>query len=165
MDTFITLKGQLINGHGIASGRSAKSPYPHGSVAMQAPFFAAQGLDFSNCFMGTLNVSIAPETWTLRKAQYRFENLRWTHLHPPETFSFVRCWLRTLAENAWVDAWLYYPHPETKKMHLQAANIMEIIATRMQSCTIASEVELRFESQHISLQSEGAKRAISKTST
>lgn len=164
MDTFITLKGQLIDGHGIASGRSAKSPYPRGSLAMQAPFFAAQGLDLSNCFMGTLNVNIAPEIWTLRKAQYQFENLRWTHLHPPETFSFVSCLLRTTPQNSWVDAWLYYPHPETKKMHLQAANIMEIIAPPMQSCAITSKVELRFKSQHISLQSVDGIHAISKIS-
>ena len=154
MQAFTQLQGQIISGHGVASGRSAASPYPQGSVAMQAPFFKARGLDLSDCFMGTLNVSIAPCTWKLLQADFCFEHLEWTHLHPPETFSFVRCGVRLTADmpaEDWVNAWLYYPHPETKKAHMQGAHIMEMVAPPLRACTIGSRVELRFDAQHIAV--------------
>ena len=160
MNTHTTVTGTLVDGHGIASGRSASSPYPSGSVAMQAPFFKARGLDLSACFMGTLNVSIAPHTWTLLQAQHRFEHLEWTHLHPPETFSFVPCSLSSTLDsvwdNTWVSAWIYYPHPETKKMHLQGNHILEIIAPKLPDCTIGSQIVLRFSAQDIALGSADA---------
>ncbi len=149
MSAFITLRGQIIGGHGVASGRSATSPYPQGSIAMQAPFFKALGLDLSDCFAGTLNLSIAPKAWKLLQAHHRFERLEWTHLHPPETFSFVRCHLRAAADEAWTNAWLYYPHPETKTMHMQGAHIMEIIAPRMNACMVGGSLQLRLDSQYI----------------
>ena len=158
MNTHTTVTGTLVDGHGIASGRSASSPYPSGSVAMQAPFFKARGLDLSACFMGTLNVSIAPHTWTLLQAQHRFEHLEWTHLHPPETFSFVSCSLSSTLDGAWVNAWIYYPHPETKKMHLQGNHIMEIIAPKLSDCTIGKPIVLRFSAQDIALGTADAPR-------
>ena len=151
MNTHTLVSGILIDGHGIASGRNKNSPYPSGSVAMQAPFFAAGGLDLSACYMGTLNVSIAPNTWTLLHAQHRFEHLEWTHLHPPETFSFMPCSLRSTQGSAWVNAWIYYPHPETKKMHFQGNHIMEIIAPKLPECTIGKHIALRFSALDVGL--------------
>ena len=50
----ITMSGIINKGHGVASGASTSSPYPTGSIAMQAPFFKARGLDLSGCYFGTL---------------------------------------------------------------------------------------------------------------
>jgi hypothetical protein len=36
-----TLTGTVVPGYGVASGRSADSPYPAGTIAMQAPLFRA----------------------------------------------------------------------------------------------------------------------------
>ena len=33
------LIGRIVSGHGVASGRSDGSPYPAGTIAMQAPVF------------------------------------------------------------------------------------------------------------------------------
>jgi hypothetical protein len=136
------LSGTVIPGHGVASGRAANSPYPQGSIAMQMPFFAALGLDLGHCWPGTLNVSIAPHTWELLRAEHCFEKLEWTHLHPPETFSFVQVQLTW--RNQRTTAWLYRPHPETKAAHHQAPSVMEIIAPRMEGLVYGDVVGLEF---------------------
>jgi hypothetical protein len=132
--------GIVMQGHGVASGRAKNSPYPQGSVAMQMPFFKALGLDLSDFWLGTLNVSIAPQAWTLLRADHCFERLAWTQLHPPETFSFVK--LQLVWKTRSVEAWLYYPHPETKAAHHQSANIMEIIAPRLEGLAYGDTVSL-----------------------
>ena len=129
-------------GHGVASGRAANSPYPQGSIAMQMPFFKVLGLDLGNCWPGTLNVSIAPHTWALLRADHCFERLEWTHLHPPETFSFVQVQLTW--RNQFAAAWLYRPHPETKAAHHQAASLREIIAPRLEGLEYGDQVTLEF---------------------
>jgi hypothetical protein len=136
------LSGIVVPGHGVASGQAADSPYPQGSVRMQMPFFAARGLDLSACWAGTLNVSIAPLSWSLLRAAYRFEQVEWTHLHPAETFSFVPLQLTWHGQRT--AAWLYYPHPETKAAHHQAADVMEIIAPRLEGLKYGDEVGLEY---------------------
>lgn len=138
----IALHGTIQKGHGVASGASAESPYPTGSIAMQAPFFKALGLDLSGCYLGTLNVSISPAQWKMVKPAFHFEKVKWTDLHPPETFSFLPCDITHRAVT--VQGWLYYPHPETKAAHWQDASVMEIIAPRLDGLGYGALVELRF---------------------
>lgn len=136
-----TLAGIVMPGHGIASGRAANSPYPQGSVAMQMPFFKALGLDLSAYHVGTVNISIAPLQWTLVQADYCFEKLAWTHLHPPETFSFVRCTL--VHHGRAYSSWVYKPHPETKAAHFQSDSIIEVIAPRIDTLGYGDSVVLQ----------------------
>jgi hypothetical protein len=138
----IDLHGVIKTGHGVASGASTSSPYPQGSIAMQAPFFKALGLDLSNCYFGTLNVSIAPRQWKIVRPAFHFENVKWTDLHPPETFSFLPCDITYRAVT--VKGWLYYPHPETKAAHWQDASVMEIIAPRLDGLGYGEAIDLRF---------------------
>ena len=138
----ITMSGIINKGHGVASGASTSSPYPTGSIAMQAPFFKARGLDLSGCYFGTLNVSIAPARWKIVRPAFLVENVRWTDLHPPETFSFVSCNISHRAVT--VKGWLYYPHPETKAAHWQDASVMEIIAPRLEGLGYGEQIDLSF---------------------
>jgi hypothetical protein len=142
-----TLEGVVMPGHGIASGSAANSPYPQGSVAMQMPFFKALGLDLSAHHVGTVNVSIAPLQWTLVKADYCFENLAWTHLHPPETFSFVRCVL--VHQGCEYGSWIYKPHPETKAAHFQSTDVVEVIAPRITALAYGDNVQIRVDATRI----------------
>lgn len=136
------LQGTVQQGHGVASGKSASSPYPQGSIAMQAPFFQTLGLDLSDCYLGTLNVAINAKAWRIVQPTHRFEHLQWTDLHPAETFSFVRCGITY--NNTAVQGWLYYPHPETKAAHWQSGNVMEIIAPRLDGLSYGALVHLTF---------------------
>jgi hypothetical protein len=140
MPTPTLLHGLVVQGHGVASGIATNSPYPQGSVSMQLPFFKTRGLDLSDCWPGTVNISLAPHAWSLVHADYCFENVEWTHLHPPETFSFVR--LQLLWRQHTMAAWLYRPHPETKAAHHQANTMIEVIAPRLDGLAYGDKVQL-----------------------
>ncbi|MBS7806101.1 hypothetical protein [Variovorax sp. PCZ-1] len=151
-DQVIVWQGIVKAGHGVASGRTAgtsANPYPQGSIAMQAPFFKALGLDLSDCFSGTVNVDISPQSWQLLSADHCFEHLRWTHLHPPETFSFAA--LEVQWQGAWHAGWLYYPHPETKQTHFQSRSVMELILPELAGLTTGSVLQLRGSALRVQL--------------
>lgn len=143
----LVLQGVVVQGHGVASGRSADSPYPRGSVAMQMPYFKALGLDLSGCWVGTMNVSIAPHSWALQRADYCFEQVTWTDLHPAETFSFVG--LQLTWQQTTVAGWLYRPHPETKAAHHQSSSMMEIIAPHLNGVAYGDKVQLTLAAQSV----------------
>jgi hypothetical protein len=146
----IWLQGVVVPGHGVASGRSAGSahnPYPAGTIAMQTPLFAQRGLDLTDCWPGTINLSIAPQRWQLLQADHRFDHLTWTTLHPPETFSFVRLTLRHAGRG--LGGWLYVPHPETKTTHFQSASTMEVLAPRIEGLTYGDAVQLGFAAERV----------------
>lgn len=127
-------------GHGVASGRASDSPYPAGTLALQRPAFARCGLDLGACFNGTLNLLVPGGEWRLTAPALRIDQLEWTPLHPPETFSFWPCLLRWPAASGADPAfpaecsslqplagWIYWPHPETKRRHHQPAGQLEVL--------------------------------------
>lgn len=148
----LSWQGKVIAGHGVASGRSAgtaSNPYPQGSIAMQAPLFKSRGLDLSDCFLGTINLDIAPQSWKLLQADHCFEKLRWTDLHPPETFSFVA--LQVQWQDVWHSGWLYRPHPETKAAHLQSRSVMELIMPKLQGVSTGAILQVRCAKEYLLL--------------
>jgi len=140
----------LVAGHGVASGRAATSPYPAGTIHLQAPFFAARGIDLAPFFAGTLNLEAARGHWRLRDPDAHVEALEWTDRHPPETFSFWHCRLRVpsvlaapaIIEPAGLAALIYYPHPETKRAHHQAPSCLEVLAPWIPGLQPGMELEL-----------------------
>ncbi|MCG9892249.1 MAG: hypothetical protein MH252_14395 [Thermosynechococcaceae cyanobacterium MS004] len=149
MSDRITVEGTVQAGHGVASGSAAYSPYPQGTLEMQRPFFADLGLDLSPYFLGTLNVSIAPWGVQLRDVPFHFPLLRWTHLHPPETFSFWHCTLEFQAK-AYAGL-VYYPHPETKQTHFQPASILELLLPKVAQISSGDRVLLQLLASEIAL--------------
>ena len=123
-------EGRLVAGHGVASGRAADSPYPAGTITLQAPLFAARGLDLSPYQQATLNLDFSPGEWRLCEPDHHIPQLRWTDRHPPETFSFWHCRLRRLSDADGMDwpALIYYPHPDTKRAHHQSPALLELLA-------------------------------------
>ena len=110
------IEGVVQQGHGVASGMNLKSPYPTGTIATQSPFFKDLGLDLSSYWQGTINLSFKPYEYVLQKPDYMYENMYWTDLHPPETFSFWNVKISYLDKHG-IDGLIYYPHPETKARH------------------------------------------------
>jgi hypothetical protein len=132
----------LVQGHGVASGK-AVSPYPKGTIEMQLPFFAALGLDLSSYWPGTLNLSLSPFELCLSHPDYLFSHLRWTHLHPPETFSFWKIRLRRVGIYPIdVPGLIYWPHPETKSRHWQKRSTLEILAPYIDHVSLNQQFEL-----------------------
>jgi hypothetical protein len=121
------IQGQRVQGHGVASGRDPESPYPAGTISLQSPWFAQRGLDLSDCFAGTLNLSLAPLELRSECPDHCFERLQWTDRHPPETFRFWRVLVRH-GDSTPLVGWIYQPDPDTKRRHDQPAQVVEVLA-------------------------------------
>lgn len=133
---------RVVAGHGVASGRAPDSPYPAGTIALQAPLFAAHGVDLSPFYPGTLNLSFSDSRWRLSDPDVCVERLHWTEHHPPETFSFWRVALRWLGLDSPVGGLLYWPHPETKCRHHQPPDRLEVLAPWIGDTAVLNGLEL-----------------------
>lgn len=143
------IKGTVIPGHGVASGHASDSPYPAGTITLQRPFFQQLGLDLSDCFDGTLNVSVAPMELVLRDPDHTFVDVDWSDHHPPETFSFWR--IELIVENVATPAWVYRPHPETKQRHWQPPSMLEVMSPFRSGLTSGSVVSLNDQKGRLQL--------------
>lgn len=146
----IWVDGTVIRGHGVASGQSNASPYPAGTIAMQQPYFAALGLDLTGLHLATINFDIQPAQWRLLQADYYFRAVRWTELHPPEDFSFIRCQL--LWQNQAYAGYIYYPHPATKIQHFQSPSMMELLLPWISTISYGAQARLSYRPEQIQIQ-------------
>jgi hypothetical protein len=144
------IEGTVVRGHQVAS--RASEHYPRGTIALQRPHFEALGLDLSEFFEGTLNVSIAPLKLQLLRPTHTFRHVNWTPAHPPEDFSFVRC--RVTFSGSTYEGWIYYPHPETKERHFQDASIVEIIAPLIVGIGYGDILQLQISSDEATVRHE-----------
>lgn len=131
-----------VSGYGVASGLAASSPYPAGTIALQLPHFARLGLDLSACFPGTINLVFPGSSWVLSEPFWQTKDLNWTDQHPPETFSFWPCLLRWRQASQPLEGWIYWPHPETKRLHHQPPDRLEVLAPWIPSLATVENLEL-----------------------
>jgi len=119
------------------------------------PLFLARGLDLRDCHPGTINVDIAAHSYTIRRPRHTFRDVAWTDLHPPETFSFLRCVLshRDPVSGAVHShqGWVYYPHPETKLIHQQPNSVLEILMPRIARLDYGQRVTLTLDAREITI--------------
>ena len=141
----VEISGILVKGYGIASGCAEKSPYPAGSIALQAPHFLKRGLDIRHCFQGTLNISIAPHRFTMIKPEWTFERVTWYNGYI-ETFSFSRCKVVWREE---YDGVIYYPHPETKPDHFHDDTVLEVLAPYLGELNEGDKITLLLHEEEI----------------
>ena len=150
MNNWIKVKGIIKKGYGVASGKGGDKRFPNGTIAMQKPLFYQQRLDLEPYFSGTLNISISPHQYSIKQAKYTFKNLKWAEKEPAEDFSFFDC--RILLKNGEIkEGLIYYPHPDTKPEHFQAADILEIITFKIDDLKYGDEVILEVDSQQIEI--------------
>ena len=133
---------RVVPGYGVASGQALDSPYPTGTIALQAPLFAAGGLDLSGYYPGTINLSFDDTRWQLSHPDACFERLQWTDRHPPETFSFWRVALRWQGRAVPLAGLVYWPHPETKRNHHQPPDRLEVLAPWIADLAACQGLEL-----------------------
>lgn len=145
------IQGELVRGHQIASGANPNSPYPAGSVALQIPFFKQLGLDLSEYVAATLNVSVAPKTLVWNTPCFKFEQVAWIAGFNPETFWFAPC--NVCYEGGTYEAWVYYPHPETKTRHFHNESLVELICKQhIPAIQYGDRIELHFSLQYFDFQ-------------
>jgi hypothetical protein len=135
-------------GYGVASGKARDNPYPEGTIKMQLPYFQVLGLDLSELFPGTLNVSISPYRFQVKQASYYFPQVKW-YASISEDFSFSPISLSFNEQN--YSGWLYYPHPETKPAHFQDYSTMELILPLIEGISYDDEVIVEVKTTEILL--------------
>ena len=93
--------------------------------------------------LNKLNLSFSPSELHLRHPDYLFRDLEWTHLHPPETFSFWKIRLRSVGDpDLNVPGLVYWPHPETKVRHWQSRSTLEILSPYIDHVFLGQSFEL-----------------------
>ena len=149
---WIELEGVVVRGHQVAS--QASEHYPAGTIELQTPFFRQQGLDIGVFYPATINISIAPWQFSMTGEDHLFRNIEWTERHPPEDFSFSRCYLKlNNVDRSWHEGLIYYPHPETKARHFQNTSILEVIAPFIEDVDYGVGVIVRLNEAHVQLRS------------
>lgn len=123
------IKGTIIPGHGVASGKNGDARYPSGTIAVQRPYFSERGLDLEPYFMGTVNMDIAPYSYGIKKPRYFFEQVKWSKHIPPENFYFFEVSL-FYGEEVY-SGLIYMPDPATKNEHEQGATTLELILPKI----------------------------------
>jgi hypothetical protein len=142
-----TVSGIVVEGFRVASGAAQDSPYPRGTIEMQAPYFRALGLDLTPCHPATIGVSCRPLTFAVRNPEFTFRGVKWSPEHDAEDFSFSRC--RITVGDAERDGLVYYPHPETKLGHFHDDSTLEILAPHIDGVYYGVEVRLEINTDEI----------------
>ena len=150
MNNLVWHQGTITAGHGVASGRSLNTPYPRGTIAMQRPHFARCGIDLTDCWSGTINLSFAPLEIRLHDPDHCLQHLHWTSCHPPETFSFWRVQIRLEGRQP-LHGWIYQPDPATKERHWQPPTMVELLAPRVEGLSPGQPLQLADRQQRIQI--------------
>jgi hypothetical protein len=150
MSNWIQVKGVIKEGYGVASGKSGDSRFPNGTIEMQRRSFAERGLSFDQYFPGTINVSIYPCQYSIKKSKYTFRDIKWASGEPTEDFSFFDCRV-ILDDGTKLEGLIYYPHPETKTEHFQDPEVFEIITRFIKDLRYGDELILEIDKMQINI--------------
>ena len=147
-----TIKAVVQEGHQVASGQADDSPYPRGSIEMQAPYFKEYGINLDEYYSATLNLFIAPYIFEVVSPEFTVRNLKWVEGFPAEDFSFSKCEI-VFADKKYKGL-VYYPHPETKIGHFHSQSLIEIITKHIPNIAYGDEVYLKLNQAEINIKSE-----------
>lgn len=147
------LKGTLVQGYRVDSGLSTRDRrFPNGTLRMQAPFFAAEGLDYEKYFngnfvWGTLNMDMKTVAYKQKKSDWFFRNVHWTDLQPAENFFVTKATIH-FEGKAYKALW-YNPDPSTKPNHFQYPTIIQFIAETIPSIKYGDDFEVEIADECI----------------
>ncbi len=113
------------------------------------PFFRRLGIDLSEYHPATINVDISPARFLMTGRATTLKGIEWTHLHPPEDFSFSRC--RLLVGRRKVTGLIYFPHLETKERHFQSDTTMEVLAPFVEGLDPGAPVMLEVNPREVEI--------------
>lgn len=147
---WIACPSVIVPGHRVASGMNGDARFPGGTIRMQWPHFAALGLDLTRLHPGTLNVSIAPLRYVIRRPLYTFADVRWHPTEPAETFTFLSCRVR-LADGTQAAGFIYHPHAETKPEHFQKPDALELLLPSLDGVEYGATITLEVDSDQIEI--------------
>lgn len=145
----LTIEAVVKEGHKVASGQADDSPYPRGSIEIQAPYFKENGINLDNYYFATLNLSITPYIFQMVSPEFTVHNIHWAEGFAAEDFSFSKCELSFAGDL--YDGLVYYPHPETKIGHFHNESLIEIITEYIPNIKYGDKVDLRINEAEINI--------------
>ncbi len=143
------IRGQIMPGHGVASGTGKDERYPEGTLKLQVKYFLEQGLDLSNYYMGTINLDISPCSYQIKKPKHFLKDINWSDYIPPENFYFFDVTFYH-GDKAY-DGLVYMPDPKTKEDHIQKPNILELILLKIERLAYGVTVEVAFKNDQLDI--------------
>ena len=141
----------IVHGHRVASGLNGNPRFPGGTLRMQLPFFAALGLDLSAFYPGTLNVSIAPLSYRVVQPRHTFRSLKWHPEDSAEDFSFFDVTVH-LDDGEPVRGWIYHPHPDTKPVHFQKPDVLELLLPWSEGLSYGTKIKLEVPAEQMMIE-------------
>ena len=145
----ISIQTVLKEGHKVASGEAKDSPYPEGSITMQAPFLRQHGIELDGYHHATLNLSIEPHQFKMVAPEFSVHSLHWAKGFPAEDFSFSKCEVEV--NNTTYRGLIYYPHPETKIGHFHNTSLIEVITHFIPSLKYGDQILLKYNEAEINI--------------
>ena len=136
-----TIEAEVVRGYGVASGSNNNPRFPGGTLRMQAPYFLERGLDLGQFHLGTVNLSIAPQTYRVVHPHITFRHVQWHPTEPAEDFSFFDVRLVHPIQGP-VEGLIYYPHPDTKPEHFQQPDVLELLLPFVRGLEYGMPVQL-----------------------
>ncbi len=133
------LKGIVIRGHGVASGKSSGML---GTIEQQQKYL--KKIDWNKFWPGTINVSISPNRCLWKSEDVTYEGVPWSRTQPKEDFCLSECTITV--RGITYQAWAYYPHPRTKTQNLHDSTTLELISTKIEDLKYGDDVELSINS-------------------
>ncbi len=134
------LRGKILPGHGVASGKGGDNRYPEGTLKLQSSHFLQRGLDLSTYFLGTINLDVSPLNFEIATASHFFEAVCWSDHIPPENFYFFDLifWFKGKTYEGLV----YMPDPATKTDHAQKQSVLELILPKVEDLSYGDYAEI-----------------------
>jgi hypothetical protein len=143
---------RIVPGHRVASGQNGNPLFPGGTLKMQTPFFQALGLDLSAYHGGTLNVSIAPLRYCVIAPCLTLRAVKWHPTEPAEDFSFFDVTVHPDGA-APVRGWIYHPHPDTKPVHFQKPDVLELLLPWSEGLSYGTKIMLEVPAEQMKIES------------
>lgn len=135
--------GVVEAGHGHASGvRSTK--YPEGTINLQRDHFLSRGLDIRHCFAGTINLSVAPRRFRVKRPEFVLEQIVWKQGRRPENFFIGRC--RIDGGEGSVDGFIYHPDPRTKDSSIDNPCHFQLLAPFISGISYGTTLAIQLRS-------------------
>ena len=151
---YTKVRGEIVAGHGVASGKGNDQRYPEGTLRLQFKHFLKRGLDLSVYFMGTINLDISPNSYNIKKAKHFFKDIDWSEHIPPENFYFFDVAL--YYKDKTYEGLIYMPDPDTKEEHFQQPTIFELILPKIQGLEYGYRVEIAVNNDQLHINTDSA---------
>jgi hypothetical protein len=121
--------------------------YPEGTINLQKPRFKELGLDIDHCYSGTINLSIAPNTFEIIKPEFFLKEIIWKEGRKPENFLICRCIIVHGPKLS--DGFVYYPDPSTKVASPDNPNHLQLLAPYIEGLSYGARLSVLLRSREI----------------